>query len=55
MEVRDTVDDRGDVLEVATSVTLGVIVAHFGSGVEGLVDITGIVNDQAEGKSLLVG
>jgi len=54
VEVGDTVDDRGDVLEVATSVTLGVIVTHFGSSVEGLVDITGVVNDKTEGKSLLV-
>jgi len=55
MEVGDTgFGGVRNVLEVATSISLGVGVTDLGSGVKRLMDITGVMDDKAEGKGLLV-
>lgn len=54
MQVADAADAGVDVFGVATAVTLGVLVVDLGHGVEGLVDVTNVVNHQTQSKRFLV-
>lgn len=49
MEVASTADG-GKVLGVATTVTLGVVMIDAGDSVQGLVDVTEVVDDHAESE-----
>lgn len=53
VEVADAVFG-GDVFEVATGVTLRIVRVDEGRSMEGLVNITNIVDDEAEGERFLV-
>ena len=53
MQVADRVHG-GDVLEVSTSIAFRVSVVDEGGGVEWLMNITKVVDDQADGHRLLI-
>ena len=53
MEVGDTVD-VGDLVAVATAVTGWVLVVDLGGGVQRLVDVTDVVDDETESERLSV-
>lgn len=54
VQISDTADAGVDVFGVAAAVTLGVLVVDLGNGVEGLVDVTNVVNHQTQSKWFLV-
>lgn len=54
MEVANTTWLVGNPLLITTSVTLGVLAIDFGGGVERLMKIANVVDDEAESEGLLV-
>lgn len=53
VEVADTVF-VGDPIAVTAAVTLGELIINLRGGVQGLVDVTDVVDDETEGKRALV-
>ena len=54
MQVANTLRRVGDPLLVATSVALGVLAIDFGCGVEWLMKVADVVDQEAESEGLLV-
>lgn len=54
MQVVGTVDG-GDALVITTSITAGVGVIDLGYGMEGLMDVTNVVNDETQGEGAGIG